>query len=238
MILRAIDFETTGQPTEEDPHAVCEVGLCDIVFEEGRVVHIGEPWAMIVDPGRSMPPDSRAVHHISDDDTMFQPAITTGFMHIMGAMGGRPKPDYFVAHNADYEKSFFKGGETPWLCTFKIALRVWPDEDRHNLQYLRYKLDLQIDQAKGLPAHRAGPDAYVGAYLMAEILKHNTDFQRMGIWTRGRPLFRKVSFGKHKGLRYEEVPLDYLFWIRDKSDMSDDVKANAKYWIKQRAEAQ
>ncbi|MFC5509316.1 exonuclease domain-containing protein [Bosea massiliensis] len=237
MILRCVDFETTGEPSEENPQAVCEVGFCDVVFENG-VASIGMPWSMLVDPGRPMPADARAVHHISDDDVAMCPPATTAFMRLTGNAGGVPKADYYCAHNADYELAFFKGGETPWICTFKVAVRLWPDEQKHSLQYLRYALALDIDQDVGLPAHRAGPDAYVGAALMAAILNrgaNQVDLATMVRWSKGPALFQRLSFGKHRGKRFDEVPLDYLYWIQDKSDMSADIKANAKHWIKQRA---
>jgi exodeoxyribonuclease X len=45
-----------------------------------------------------------------------------------------------------------------------------------------------------------------------------------------------VNFGKHKGAKWDDVPLDYLSWIVDKSDMDRDIKANAKHWLKVRTQ--
>jgi exodeoxyribonuclease X len=33
------------------------------------------------------------------------------------------------------------------------------------------------------------------------------------------------------------APLDYLQWIADKSDMGEDVKFSARYWIRKRTKA-
>ncbi|MCZ8098159.1 MAG: hypothetical protein O9972_09605 [Burkholderiales bacterium] len=237
MILRCVDLEFTGEPTEEDPHAVVEVGYTDVNFD-GTVAELGETWSAITNPGRPIPPSSRAVHHISDDEAMSGIYASTAFMRLMGRAGDVPAPDYFVAHNATAERDFFRGGAIPWICTFRAAVRLWPDEEAHKLQHLRYSLGLKLDQPRGLPAHRAGPDSYVGAALMAEILTTKlgeVDLATLVRWSKGAPLFQRLSFGKHKGKRFDEVPLDYLYWIIDKSDMGPDVKSNARHWIKKRA---
>lgn len=73
---------------------------------------------------------------------------------------------------------------------------------------------------------------------MAAIIErkmNQVDLATLVRWSKGAPLFTKLSFGKHKGQRFDEVPLDYLYWIIDKSDMAADIKKNARHWIKQRS---
>ena len=236
MLIRVVDLEFTGEPTEEDPHAVVEVGYTDLYADDDGV-EITRPWAAVCNPGRVIPAASMAVHHISDAEARAGIPATTAYLRLMGADGETPRPDYFCAHNVTAEQGFFKGNGIPWICTYRAALRLWPDEESHKLQNLRYSLELPIAQHLGLPAHRAGPDSYVGAGLMAAILErkmNEVDLQTLVRWSKGTPLFSKLSFGKHKGKRFDEVPLDYLYWIIDKSDMGPDVKSNARYWIKQK----
>ena len=79
MLIRAIDFECTGIPSEEDPHAICEVGYTDVV--DGAVADL--TFAMLVNPNRRMPVEAQAVHHISDDDLAGAPPITDGLQRLM-----------------------------------------------------------------------------------------------------------------------------------------------------------
>lgn len=236
LLIRSVDFETTGEPPKDDegaPAAVVEIGWCDVTVEQHGPM-LSEPQSMLVKPhGIPISVEARAVHHISDADLEGAPPITTGFMRI-----GEGNPAYYCAHNADFERAFFGGGDTPFICTYKVALRLWPDAPSHSLQVLRYWLDLDIDQQAGLPAHRAGPDAYVGAALMARILQEPgaPDLDTMVRWSKGPALLPRINFGKHKGEKWENLPSDYLRWILDKSDLDRDCKANARHWLKQRGE--
>lgn len=47
-------------------------------------------------------------------------------------------------------------------------------------------------------------------------------------------LLSRLNFGKHRGLKFSEAPVDYLQWIRDKSELNEDVKFSAAYWMQRR----
>jgi exodeoxyribonuclease X len=226
MIIRCIDFETTGIPTEEDKHAIVEIGWCDLdVDGTTDRTHIGGfDWALC-DPGRPIPPEAMAVHHITDE--MVKGA--TGGVHLLG------EPAYFAAHRADYERSFFET-TIPFICTYKVALRVWPDLPAHGLQFLRYALALPVEGELPMP-HRAGPDAYLCALLLEKIIDtaNTVTLEDMVRWSSGPALLPRVNFGKHKGAKWEDVPIDYLEWVANKSDLDRDVKANARHHLKARA---
>ena len=233
MLIRCIDFETTGEPGGEERHAVCEVGWTDIRVSLGNpvTVSVGMPCSLVCDPGRSIPPEAKAVHHITEAEVAdMLPAADVLQELTFG------NPTFFCAHNADFERAFFDGRGVPFICTYKVALRVWPDAPSHNLQFLRYWLDLDIVHEIGLPAHRAGPDSYVGAALLARILtsENAPDFETMLRWSNGPPLLTRVTFGKHKGALWDDLPTDYLEWILDKSEMDRNTKINALHRLRQR----
>ena len=43
------------------------------------------------------------------------------------------------------------------------------------------------------------------------------------MWSQQPVLLPRVCFGKHKGLAWSELPIDYLDWIVEKSDLNEDV---------------
>lgn len=234
MLVRCIDFETTGMPDSEGA-AICEVGWCDIeVGESGEdsrplKMAIGKPVSMFCNPGRPIPPEARAVHHISDKDVHGAAQPSEGLRRLREGA-----PAYYVAHNAKFEQAFFPDATTPWVCTYKAALRFWPDAPAHSVQVLRYWLELILgDEATAMPPHRAGPDAYVTAHLFARMLSEGSaTIEDMVRWSSGPALLPKVTFGKHRGARWEDVPTDYLEWVINKTDMDGDIKANARHHLK------
>lgn len=225
VLIRTIDFETTGMPPDA---AVCEVGWADVDTAATHAEPIGFE-ALICDPGRPMPPEARAIHHLSDADCAFGLPVTTAFRRLMDGA------DVFCAHNAEFERQFFAGGERPWICTLKVARRIWPECPSHSNQCLRYWLGLELDDALAMPPHRAGPDAYVTACILVRALNLAT-VDDMAKWTAEPSLLPRVTFGKHRNSAWADLPTDYLSWIVDKSDMDRDTKFTARHWLKQRRE--
>jgi exodeoxyribonuclease X len=144
--------------------------------------------------------------------------------HRAGFPAGYPAPDVLVAHNCEFEQRFISGFASnglPWICTHKTALRVWPDAPRHSNQVLRYWRGLVLDEALAMPPHRAGPDAWVTAHLLAELLE-GASAEEMIEWASQPGKLPNITFGKHKGTRWPDVPTDYLHWMTRQKDMNAD----------------
>ncbi len=226
MKIRIIDFETTGMP--ENDAKVCEVGYTDLFFSADGKIEIAPGHAFLCNPGIPMPPEAQAVHHIGDGELADKPDPETILQRVFDC-----DADFYAAHNADFERQFCTVPQ-PWICTYKVALRVWPDMGKHTNQFLRYALPLKLqNQEMGMPPHRACPDTYVTAYLLAaEIESGKASIDDMVRWSNGPALLPRVNFGKHKGSKWEDVSIDYLQWVAEKSDLDRDIKANARHWIK------
>ena len=229
MRLTVVDFETTGTPTETDPHAVVEIGWCCVEIMGGGEVAVHDPASLLVNPKRAIDVEAKAVHHITEAMLEAAPPPEIGFRRLVDTA-----PDVWVAHHADFEQSFFGGGDRPWLCTYKASCRIFPDAPSHSNQVLRYWLDLHLEWELAATAHRAGPDAYVTAHLLAELIRSGTPIEEMVRWSKGAALLPRMNFGKYRGQRWEEAPTDYLRWIVEKSEMDRDVKANARHHLKLR----
>ena len=216
--VRVLDVETTGaDPANSD---VIEVGWVD-VDSDGRM---GEPYSLIARPERAIELEAMAVHHLTEADVAsgvsrseWQEALLAG------------APAAFVAHNAKFEAGCWPDPEIRWVCTYKSALRLWPEAPRHSNQVLRYwlKLDAEpdFDAGKAMPPHRAAPDAYVTAHIFSRMLAAEGEnrLRRLLAWTREPGLLPKVQFGKHYGASWADVPADYLQWIGRQTDMDEDV---------------
>lgn len=225
-IARVIDYETTGTP-ESDNAEIIEMGRMDVDLSS-RAVLEETAWRTFCLPRGPIPPETKAIHHITEEDLRDALLAREVFDQLLDG-----SPAYLVAHNAAFEQ-YFTPSRTPWICTMKVARIVWPDAPGHSNQCLRYWLGLDVDRQKADPPHRALPDAYVTAHLFCRLLEHKTP-EEMVMISRYPALLRRITFGtKAKGQTYEEAPRDYLEWLRDKSDMGEDVKFSARYWLQKR----
>jgi hypothetical protein len=74
--------------------------------------------------------------------------------------------------------------------------------------------------------------------VFTEILKHAT-WGELVQWSSKPALLSVLRFGKHRGERFDAVPEDYLRWIVEgQNELSEDVKASARYWLEKRTAAQ
>lgn len=224
MKIRVIDFETTGVP-EDQVKGVCEIGWTDLSDDW----KMNGPHAMLVNPGHPIPAVTRAIHHISDADVAGAVSPDVAFRTLMAGM---EPGDVFAAHNAKFERAFFGGGAMPWICTLQCARHLFPDAPGHSNQVLRYHLDVDGDEGfdadAAMPPHRAGPDTLVTAYILHRLI-FAASVQKLIELTTAPVVLRNVTFGEHRGVKWADLPRDYLQWIAFKSDLGPDEKHTARH---------
>lgn len=229
-IISVIDYETTGIQDDEAAEVI-ELGRVHLDPATGT---ISNPWTALAKPTGPIPPVTKAVHHITEAMVETAPAVGHLWRPFFDGLG---EGGILAAHNAEFERHFHHGNGRDWICTMKGALVVWPDAPSHGNQALRYWLDIDAEPdfrpELAQPPHRALPDAYTTAFILRRLLREKTAEELIQI-TKYPALLRKMNFGKHKGMTFEDAPFDYLEWIADKSDMNSDVKFTARYWLKKR----
>lgn len=227
MTVRCIDIETTGTNPQRD--AIVEIASVDLRAD----CTISNRHSALVAPGIPMPAEASATHHLIDSDLVGAKPIEQAVEPFKGA-------DAYVAHNCAFERSFLERffDDVLWVCTYKCALRLWPDLASHSNQALRYHLGLinpfGIDRV-ALAPHRAASDAIVTAAIFFEIARH-AKWPDLVQWSYEPALMTYVRFGMHRGERFDAVPADYLLWIVEGNhDLSEDVRFSARYWLERRA---
>jgi exodeoxyribonuclease X len=98
---------------------------------------------------------------------------------------------------------------------------------------LRYWRGYTLDSALAMPPHRAGPDAWVTAHLLADLAQF-ASFEQMVAWTREPRPMPTLTFGKHRGLAWSQVPRDYLQWMVSQTDMDADTLWHARQELSRR----
>ena len=228
-IIRIVDFETTGT---EPPAQVCEVGVCDLYLEE-KTIAAPKSWLCGV---KEMPPEVRAIHHISLADCENRPP----FLQL--DIFSEPFCDAIAAHNSGFELKFFDLSAfiPPVICTYKSALRIWPDAPSHSNGALRYWLEdqgkIKPDHALTMPSHRAAPDAYVTAHILLALFESGATGKEMVAWTKEPALLPRCPLGKFKGKLWSQVDSGFLGWMLNQPSMEADLKWNAQREINRRTD--
>jgi exodeoxyribonuclease X len=207
--IRVLDLETTGQSLANG--GVVEAGWQDLAYDGRSWSLTGPVCSVLVNPGMPISPETSAVHHIIDEDVFDAPAWPQAAQSIFQPDGQRFVA--FAAHRASFEQrwclpALIRG--VAWICTYKCALRLWPDAPTHSNQGLRYwRRPSGLDRATSLPAHRAGPDAYVTAHHLRDMLAL-ASVDEMIAWSAEPALLPRVPFGAHRGRAWRDLDAESL----------------------------
>jgi exodeoxyribonuclease X len=221
MTIRCIDIETTGTDAAKDK--IIEIASVDLTKDGGYT----NPMQTFVACDMKIPPEVSAIHHLINDDLKGAPALQEALERFKGAT-------VYVAHNAKFERSFFGAQFGPWVCTFKGAVRVWPEAPGHSNQTLRYWLGLidvmGVERAKISP-HRALSDVIVTGGIMHRLMAQ-ASFADLKAWAEVPALLPRISFGKHRGKKFSDLERSYVDWLLKQPDMDEDVKHSARESLK------
>ncbi|MEL7012397.1 MAG: 3'-5' exonuclease [Pseudomonadota bacterium] len=161
-----LDLETTGLSVAED--AIVQIGAVRVM--NGAKI-VGEEFSSYVNPGRSIPPASTRIHHVTNADVADAPTI---------AQAGRHLHDFsqnavLVAHNAPFDMGFLKRHEAeigaewdhPVLDTVLLSALAFGTTEDHTLDAVCDRLGIKI-----APEHRhtAIGDAHVTADALVCLL--------------------------------------------------------------------
>jgi exodeoxyribonuclease X len=235
VVFRVVDVETTGLDAASD--GICEIAWRDMLVN-GEECTLA-PQVTFINPGMHIPPSASAVHHIIDEDVVDAPSLDQVLPRLLAsteADGGVA----FVAHNAEFEAAFLRDAG-PWLCTYRLALHLWPELSSHSLQFLRYALGLNPGISRSEPVHRAGADVAVTLPLLARALDKVPEK-----WPRVKTvgdlidaiespaLLHRIPFQSSNFMPFEAAEISFLEWIIDRDAGGRDCVHTAHYWLDKR----
>jgi len=227
--VRVIDLETAG----DGPFDVCEIGWQDVEQGDDGVWRVTDArGALMVNPGRPISPQTMAVHHILDAQVANAPYWKTVAPGVLRPEGGVLA---LAAHRASFEQRYCRpslAGDVGWICTWKCALRIWPQLPSFSNQMLRYlRRPEGMVHELGLPAHRALPDAYVTAHHLRDMLNAVAVDQLLA-WSREPGLLPRVPSGPERGKPFGELNPDTLLTLAKDRDV--DIRFSAETELRAR----
>ena len=201
-----IDLETTGLNAEND--RIIEVAVAKFTFDE-----ILNSFETLIDPQRSIPEETIAIHHITADMVKGKPLIDKILPDVIKLTGN----SIIVGHGISLDIAFLiaackqygvpnRLNTNPFIDTLRLA-RLYGESPKNSLEALRQHFNIQAEGA-----HRAMSDVTVNI----EVFKHlSTPFKTTKelLNRLKKPiLIKKMPLGKHKGRPFSDIPIEYLRW--------------------------
>lgn len=223
--IHAIDFETTGV----DPKTCIPIEIA--------VYNHYKDYVSFIYTDQPIPVETSAVHHITAKDIEVGPICSWTDVQVFLRDMNRSNDLILVAHNADYERGVLKepASEFKWICTYKCALRIWPDMPSHKNEVLRYALGLpELGRGYAQHAHTASHDARVTYQILEVMVSLGYSVEQLIEWSKLPAKLPRIPIGKYYGQTWDTIPASYLTWICQQADMRDDVKYCAQEELNKR----
>ena len=236
-----LDTETSG----DDPkvHSPVEIGF--VLTSTTVNIVAGES---LVNCGHPITSEAKACHHLLNEDIKDAPELRDALKTVVGPKLAGHRLDAYVAHKAEFDAAMLPMlSKLPWLCTLRLAKKLYPALKKHTNQFLRYELELDVPEAKGLPAHRALADAYVTAALLRHLLAQVAarpdvpkELPELIAWVNQPFVLTVCPFKKHKDELWADVAKkdpNYIRWLlepkTDQKPLEADMVYSLNYWLEQ-----
>ena len=201
-----VDTETTG--TRRAADQIIELGMVRFDYDEGSgaVLRVTQVYSALEDPGRPIPPESTAIHGITDEMVAGKRIDDARVAEVLAGVR------VVVAHNAGFDRTFLEPRlpifETlPWGCSY--AQVPWEDEGFRGtkLEYLAWSSGFFYD------AHRSEIDCRALLELLRRPLPRSGKLAfrvlldavaepALRLWATGSPFDSKDAL-RERGYRWD-----------------------------------
>lgn len=225
-----IDTETTGTDPAQDKVIELAIVLFEYCLETGAVGRVVDSYDGLEDPGRPIPPESTAIHGITD-------AMVAG-RHLDDARVDAlvKQAGIVVAHNARFDRGFLESrlpifASVPWACSWQEIPWSEAGIESSKLEYLAYRHGFFYE------GHRAEIDCLALLELLSrpfgqtgstalQVLLETARKPSFRLWANNSPFDSKDAL-KRRGYRW--VP-DKRTWVGELA-AREDVAAELA-WLK------
>jgi DNA polymerase-3 subunit epsilon len=212
-----LDTETTGMDAEKDK--VIELGLVKFEYdrESGAVGRVLGVYDGLEDPGRPIPPESTAIHHITDEMVAGKRLDEAAIERLLDGVG------VVIAHNAGFDRPFVEQrlpsfAALPWACSLREVPWDALGLGGAKLEYLAYRYGFffeghraEIDCRALLEVLRRPVPGSAEPRTAFEYLLESARAPSFRVWATGSPFESKDQL-KARGYRWEA---EKRVWYRD-----------------------
>jgi DNA polymerase III subunit epsilon len=212
-----LDTETTGMDSDNDK--VIELGLVKFEYDRntGAVGRVLGVYDGLEDPGRPIPAESTAVHHITDEMVAGKRLDEGAIERILDGVG------VVIAHNAGFDRPFVERrlpsfASVPWACSIRDVPWDALGLGGTKLEYLAYRYGFffeghraEIDCRALLEVLRRPVPGQAEPVNALRWLLESARAPSFRVWATGSPFESKDQL-KARGYRWES---DKKVWYRD-----------------------
>lgn len=240
--LAVLDTETTGVDETAD---IIEFSI-SFPMGSGESIQEIMNFTDRYKPIQSVPPEASAIHFITDEDLVDCGSYSDSIESINELMTTRR---FYVGHNVSFDRLKLIENhdrannplpdelqdEDAWICTLRFAKKLFgEDMDFKNftLTYLWFKFELYKECNYQIKPHSAEDDVFMCYKVLEKLLDLSVqsgiidpsyDIGSQIVNYCNQPTELKVMpVGKHKGWVFSELPMNYMEWMVEKSDILNE----------------
>jgi DNA polymerase-3 subunit epsilon len=226
-VFVCLDCESTGLDTAND--RIVEIAVTRFTFDK-----ILYSYETLVDPECPIPQVSQDIHNISQEMIQGKPKIAEVLPALLKMIEGHILMGHgigfdiaLIAAEAKRAQIPAKIQQAPFIDTLRLA-RLYGESPINSLDMLRQHFNIE---AQG--AHRAMSDVMVNIEVFKYLSKPFKTTEEV-LKVLQKPIkLRAMPLGKHKGRKFDEIPLEYLLWA-EKKDFDQDLLYSIRSEIKNR----
>ena len=205
-----IDTETTGF---KDPVEVIELGALGL--KDLGTLAIADEVNMRFRPSKPIELGALATHHIMDEELVDCPPSSELQL---------PDMVYAVGHNVDFDcRALGIIGEVKRIDTCCLAKLLAPRLSGYSQSALIYHFYRSQAREWLTGAHSAYTDVINCRRLLAALLPLAgvTTWEELWLLSERARVPREIDFGKYKGKKITEIPVDYCQWYLRQADVDE-----------------
>jgi len=226
-IFVCLDCESTGLEPEKD--RIVEIAAARFTFEQ-----ILQKFESLVDPECEIPETSQEIHKISVEMIQGKPKIGEILPDLLKMINGH----IIVGHGIGFDIALIAAEakrnqipcniqQQPTIDTLRMA-RIYGESPINSLERLRQHFNIEAEGA-----HRAMSDVIVNIEVFKYLARpYKTTDQLLKVLQKPIKL-KAMPLGKHKGRKFDEIPVEYLQWA-ERKDFDQDLLFSIRLELRNR----
>ena len=226
-IFICLDCESTGLLPDKD--RIIEIAAARFTFDQ-----ILEEFETLIDPECDIPETSQDIHKISKEMIEGKPKIAEILPQVLKMINGH----ILVGHGIGFDIALIAAEakrhqipcqieQQPNLDTLRLA-RLYGESPVNSLQQLRQHFNIEPQGA-----HRAMSDVIVNIEVFKQLARTYRSTEELFQALQKPIRLKTMPLGKHKGRRFDEIPLEYLKWA-EKKDFDQDLLYSIRLELRNR----